>query len=254
MVVAHTIASISRAVLDLFYPPVCPGCGRDVAEEADLVCCDCWHDLDYLTGPFCRTCGYPVQGPLSIQECDQCPVPAPVYDKCRAAVAYNDTMRGIIHAYKFDGRKRLSKPLSKLLLWGYSKYYSSEIFDAVVPVPLHPSRLREREFNQATEMLRHLERDAGMTVNENVIRRTRPTQPQSTLQGKERFANVAGAFEVVAPEIVRNRRILVVDDIITTGNTVSEIARVLKDAGASDVAVLAVCRATAGTAATAVGV
>ncbi len=254
MVVAHTIASISRAVLDLFYPPVCPGCGRDVAEEPDLVCCDCWHELMYLTGPFCRKCGSPVESGVSVPECDQCPVPPPVYDLCRASVAYNDTMKSIIHAYKFDGRKRLSKPLSKLLLWGYRRYCSGVDLDAVLPVPLHPSRLREREFNQCTEMLRHLEESAGMSIEEDVIRRIRPTQPQSTLTGKERFANVAGAFEVKQPDAVCNRRILVVDDIITTGNTVSEIARVLKDAGASHVAILAVCRATAGTGGTAAGV
>jgi ComF family protein len=155
-------------------------------------------------------------------------------------------MRQILHAYKFDGRRRLSRPLSRLLLWGYHRYYAGEVFDAVVPVPLHPSRLREREFNQATEMLRHLQKEAGLPLGETIARRVRATVPQSTLPGPERYANVAGAFEVNDDSLVRDRRILVVDDMLTTGNTVLEISRVLKKHGARFVAVLTVCRNIAG--------
>ena len=246
--VAHSIASISRAVLDLFYPPTCPSCGRDASEEPDLICQDCWHRLDYLTGPFCRTCGYPTLGVRGPSFCDQCPVPMPVYDKCRSSVVYCRTMREIIHAYKFGGRKRLSKPLSRLLLWGYHKYYSGERFDCVVPAPLHSSRLREREFNQSAEILYHLKNDAGFIIDETILQRIRPTEPQSSLPGSERHANVSGAFAVTRGAIVENKRILVVDDVLTTGNTVSEIARVLKEMGARYVAGLTVCRATANTA------
>lgn len=253
MTVAHSIASISRAVLDLFYPPTCPGCGRDVAEEPDLICHDCWHRLTYLTGPFCRRCGSPTQEPVAPRWCDQCPTPAPEFDVCRSVVAYCDTMRRILHAYKFDGRRRLSRPLSRLLLWGYQRYYAGQAFDVVLPVPLHSSRLREREFNQATEMLRHLQKEAGLPLEENIVRRVRATVPQSTLQGPNRYANVAGAFDVDDDSKVREGRILVVDDMLTTGNTVSEISRVLKKHGARFIAVLTACRNTAGAAGTRTG-
>lgn len=248
MMVAHSIASISRAVLDLFYPPTCPGCGRDVAEEPDLICYDCWHRLTYLTGPFCQTCGCPTRDAVAPRQCDQCPAPTPAFDQCRSVVTYCDVMRQILHAYKFHGRKRLSRPLSRLLLWGYNRYYAGQSFDAVVPVPLHSSRLREREFNQATEMLRHLQKEVGLTLEENIVRRVRPTVPQSTLPGSERYANVAGAFDVNDEPKVRDGRILVVDDMLTTGSTVSEISRVLKKHGARFVAVLTACRNIGGTA------
>ena len=117
MIVAHSIASISRAVLDLFYPPTCPGCGRDVAEEPDPICHECWHRLTYLSEPFCQTCGSPTQDALPVARCDQCPGPSPAFDRCRSVVLYCDTMKRILHAYKFDGRRRLSRPLSRLLLW-----------------------------------------------------------------------------------------------------------------------------------------
>ncbi|HPA44790.1 MAG TPA: ComF family protein [bacterium] len=243
--VGHSIASISRAVLDLFYPPVCPGCGSDVSEESDWICSECFHRLIYLRGPFCRTCGHPtaeIRGPAF---CDNCPVPQPAFDQCRSVVHYCEIMRRITHAYKFDGRRCLAKPLSQLLFWGYRRYYAGERFDAVVPVPLHPSRLREREFNQAAEMLLHLQKEAGFEMEENIVRRVRPTEPQSQMTGIDRHANVAGAFEIVDTSKVQGHRFLVVDDVLTTGNTVSEVARVLKDSGAQFVAVLTVARATA---------
>ena len=244
--IAHSIASISRAVLDLFYPPTCPGCGRDISDEPDLICHECWHRLTYLSGPFCRTCGHPTDGLVGPSLCDQCPTPIPHFDLCRSVVVYCERMREIIHAYKFNGRRRLSQPLSRLLLWGYHRYYSGEQFDAVVPVPLHSSRLREREFNQATEMLRHLQKGAGFILDETLVRRIRSTTPQSGLSGSERQANVAGAFQVTDDSKARDRRIMIVDDMLTTGSTVSEIARVLKASGARFVAVLTLCRATSG--------
>ncbi|HOE11684.1 MAG TPA: ComF family protein [bacterium] len=243
--IGHSIASISRAVLDLLYPPVCPGCGADCSEESDPICSECWHRLIYLRGPFCRTCGHPtteIHGPAL---CDNCPVPQPAFDRCRSVVQYCEIMKRIIHAYKFGGRRCLAKPLSRLLFWGCQRYYAGERFDAIVPVPLHSARLREREFNQAAEMLLHLKEKAGFTVEESIVRRIRPTEPQSQMTGMERHTNVAGAFEIVDASKVRGRRFLIVDDVLTTGNTVSEVAQVLKNSGAQFVSVLTVARATA---------
>ncbi len=245
MTISHSIASISRAVLDLFYPPTCPGCGRDIGEEQSLICQDCWHRITYLSAPFCRSCGAPCDGLVEQATCDQCPYPSPAFDRCRSVVAYCETMQRILHAYKFDGRRRLSRPLSRLLYWGYRRYYGDERFDMVIPVPLHSSRLREREFNQATEMLKHLEKGAGFPVRYNILRRVRATVPQSTLYGPDRYANVSDAFELNPGAPVKAKRILIVDDMLTTGNTVSEISRVLKGNGAQFVAVLTVCRQTA---------
>ena len=145
----------------------------------------------------------------------------------------------IMHAYKYGGKVQLARPLSTLLTAVYERHWQHDAIDMVLPVPLHPIRFRERGFNQAYLLVRSW----GDIVVRDILERKRPTSPQTGLGRKERLRNVRGAFMVKDPLAVENRRILLVDDVYTTGATVKECARILLKCNAAQVDILTVGRA-----------
>jgi ComF family protein len=185
-----------------------------------------------ITPPFCDLCGMPaiaIEGP-----CGTCRTGGNSYDFARSAVFFTNTAREIVHHLKYLDRVSLAKPLGEML----ADVYRNEGFtaDAIVPVPLHPARERIRGFNQAERIARHI----GPPVFSNWVRRKRKTATQTGLTRSQRKENLSGAFKIVGE--IRGRRILIVDDVLTTGATVNEIAKVLKRGGAERVEVLTVAR------------
>jgi ComF family protein len=152
---------------------------------------------------------------------------------------YENAMAEAIHLFKYSKKVNWSKPLGRLLCTRVSDFGK---LDAILPVPLHSKRLRQREFNQSLLLARVVSLASGIPLQANNLRRVRWTQPQIELNGDERRKNVRGVFKVIRPDQVQDRSILLIDDVYTTGATVNECARVLKKAGAQTVNVLTVAR------------
>ena len=202
---------------------------RGAAEE--LLCPQCDADLPRLDYALCPRCALPSPGGAI---CGRCLTEKPAYDATRAALAYDFPADALVHALKFRGELALAPFLGKLL----GQSLGADRVDCIVAVPLSPRRLRERGYNQAVEIARHLGRP-GLDVA--LCERTRDSRPQMELPFEERQRNVRGAFRCTRSLL--GARVAVVDDVMTTGATLNELARTLKDAGAVHVSNWVVTRA-----------
>jgi len=228
------------ALLDLVFPPFCPVCqGRLGEGRRDPLCGRCWRSLERIAGPVCRVCGLSMTVPGI---CGACRRRRPLFAYARAATRYGETAREALHAFKFAGKRSLAAPLAELLAELGPAALPAGPPDLIVPVPLHPRRERERGFNQALLLARRVGRAWNLPVRSDVLRRTAATPPQTELGVEARRANVRGAFALRRPELVAGRHIMVVDDVFTTGATVGECARCLRQAGAATVGILTVAR------------
>ncbi len=231
------------ALCDRFLaPPNCHGCGTVLYERLNAfdtnMCWDCARGLPVLAVHTCPLCGHPVRSAEDFEggRCAACRQAAPGFDRLNACFAYNGIARQLIRQFKYQGRPYLARTMARLIFTVVPKDALS-VFDGLVPVPLFPSRLREREFNQARALAECLAAEAGVPVLP-VLTRTKNTRSQATLTQGARRTNVQGAFRVIPGHDLDGRRLLLIDDILTTGATASEAANALKEAGARHVAVL----------------
>jgi competence protein ComFC len=219
------------ALADLFYPQYCVGCER---RASDLLCRTCFEALPHLGRPACARCGMPTAFETFV--CDECKGVDFGFESARAPLKYTGVGREIVHALKYRGYTRVVERLATPLMLGVLD--ATDRFDAVVPVPLHRSRRRRRGFNQAELLARGVagKINAPVSGTLQVVRRTRD---QVELSATERRANVSGAFR--AGGRVRGR-VLLIDDVFTTGATMSACAEALLRAGAREVHALSLCR------------
>jgi ComF family protein len=231
-----------RAILDLLFPPLCIACRGPVGDRG--FCAACWSALTFLDGPGCACCGTPFAVALEGETlCAVCLARPPAFDKARAILAYDDNSRVPILALKHADRLDLVPGFARWLeRAGRPLLAEAEL---IVPVPLHRWRLWGRRYNQAAELARALARRSGRPADPMALVRTRPTPSQGVMvSARARRRNVLGAFQV--PEArkpgVKDRNILLVDDVLTTGATADAAARALKRAGAAKVQVLALAR------------
>jgi ComF family protein len=228
------------AALDLVFPALCPVCQATLAAgRRDPLCGGCWDAIRRLGPPACERCGVPfATGPAGL--CGGCVLEPPSWDWALAAAAYEGAARDALHAFKFHGKRALAGPLAALLLEQWGPALAAANVEALIPVPLSRARERERGFNQASLVAERLAAAVGVPLRPRWLVRARATQPQSDLGAAERRANVRGAF--AADTAVAGRHVALVDDVLTTGATAAECARMLKAAGAARVGVLAVAR------------
>jgi ComF family protein len=224
-------------LLELLYPERCAAC--DELCEAPGLCARCAQSL-YPTAPCCPVCALPEGGPHGVL-CRRCRLSPPPYARLVAPWRYGGELAAAIRRFKYGGargggRPELARPLGRMLM----SFLPGDV-DLVVAVPLHPRRLRERGFNQAEALARAARPPAA--VAGHVLKRRRATDEQAGLSRAARARNVAGAFAVRDERRVRGRRVLLVDDVVTTGATVSACARALRAAGAAVVVVAALARA-----------
>ena len=220
-----------EALADLFFPQRCVGCER---RASDLLCPHCFETLPYVGRPVCARCGTPTAFETFV--CDECKGVEFCFQSARAPLRYEGVGEEIVHALKYRGYTRVVERLAAPLMLGVLD--RGERFDTVVPVPLHRSRLRRRGFNQAELLARGVAAGLNAPVL-NKLRAVRRTRDQVELSAAERRANVEGAF--AARERVRGR-ILLVDDVFTTGATTSECAETLLRSGAQEVHAVSLCR------------
>ncbi len=219
------------ALVDLFYPQRCVGCDR---RASDLLCLACFEALPMIGHPFCARCGMPSAFETSV--CEGCKGVDFGFESARAPLRYTGVGKEIVHSLKYGGYTRVVEKLATPLMLGVLD--KGRRFDAVVPVPLHRSRFRRRGFNQAELLAQSLANEIKSPVSDT-IQVVRKTRDQVELSAAERRENVSGAFR--ARGRVRGV-ILLIDDVFTTGATMSSCAETLLRAGAQEVHGLGLCR------------
>ena len=193
-----------------------------------------------ITGPHCPRCGVAFEGAGPNHLCGECLSNPPPFERAAAAFQYGGAAKDAILRLKYGKVAWIGERLGQRLVGTSARL---ETVDAVVPIPLHSRRLRARGFNQSALIAKPIARALGRPLQAEVIRRVRDTDPQAGLAKTARAENIHGAFIVPRPRRIREKRILLLDDVITTGETVKEAARVLLEAGAASVDVIAAARA-----------
>jgi ComF family protein len=243
---AALAGALVAGLLDWFYPRHCYHCGVPLEESrARILCRSCTEALvaARITGAVCNVCGLPLAAqPVDGVLCITCRAEARHFDLARSFLSYAGPASSVIRAFKFDGQFFLGpRFLAAMLDRGWLPADIGPA-DLVVPVPLHPQRRRERGYDQALLLSRVVAARLGGRLLVHALVRTRYTSQQSLLPVGKRWDNVRGAFAVRDAAAVRDRRVLLVDDVMTTGVTASECAKVLKKAGAAHVQVLTLAR------------
>ncbi len=233
-----------RGALDLLYPPRCEVCGRLRREP---LCADCRAQLTPLAPPVCAVCGEPFDpGAAGAPLCEECRAPhRRPFSRARSAFYYDGPLVQAIWRYKYHCQRVLAQPLAELMSEALAQPPGADLdlasADVISPVPLHPTRLRERGFNQSELLAEGLAAHLGKPLR-HLLARTRATHPQVDLPVPSRAANVREAFAPRLTEVIQDQRVLLVDDLYTTGATLSECARVLRRAGAMEVRIYTLAR------------
>lgn len=220
------------AILDLLFPPKCVGCGG----RGQLLCEDCSASMERISPPLCPRCGRPWSRP---QLCSVCQKTQPTIDGIRAVAYFEGHLRRAIHQFKYRGVQALAAPLAELLVTYQTEHRLPA--DMIMPVPLHPEREVERGYNQAGLLAQALGRRIELPVVGTALSRVKVTVPQVNLDAERRQLNVAGAFRADGQRVA-GRRVLLIDDVCTTGATMEACNGALQAAGAQSVWGLALAR------------
>ena len=237
----HAWTHAARAALDVALPTLCIACREPVAGEG--VCATCWAGLSFIAPPYCARLGIPFvydpgPGILSMQAIAD----PPAYQRARAAVRYDDVARTLVHALKYHDRTDLAPSMGRWMARAGAELLDGA--DLLVPVPLHWRRGFSRRFNQSGALARAISQHSGVAVSRDALRRVRPTEHQVGLSRAERATNVQGAFKVAPARRaeILGRRVILIDDVLTSGATVDACARALLRAKAAQVDVLVFAR------------
>jgi ComF family protein len=231
-----------RTALDALLPPLCLSCSAAV-DTPGALCATCWSKVEFIAPPVCACCGFPFEidaGPEAL--CAACQAKRPRYRRARAAFRYGDDSRRLVLMFKHADRLDPAPTFGRWLTQAGAELLADA--DLVAPVPLHRWRLLWRRYNQSAELARAVGRQSGRSVVADLLVRHRRTPPQADMNARERRLNVAGAFRINARHraLVRDKTVLLIDDVLTTGATVEACTRVLLRAGAAAVDVLCLAR------------
>ena len=220
--------------LNILFPELCPICQEPSSDHKIApVCTECWHTIQPYEGPGCRKCGRPLVSDVS-RTCGYCLKDEPAFKRAGSFGTYDGALKKAINLFKYYNVKRLSVPLSEIMLLSRMPQV-----ETVIPVPLYIKRLRQRGFNQSALIAGHMASCMGAEPVIGSLIKIRDTMPQVGLSSAERRKNIRNAFEIRNGELIRNKSVLLIDDVITTGATAGECSRVLKKAGAGEVYVMA---------------
>ncbi len=242
----HWGTKVLKAVLQALFPRKCVHCGKNAVDG--YLCEWCRKDIAFIEAPYCSRCGFPAdvdyEYPTGEFECGPCRKRPFAFDRARSLGGYDGVLKQLIHHFKYEKQMGAVAEIVPLL----AVYFSSQDANfwqgfSVSPVPLHFKKMKERAFDQSFLIARETARTLGLPLANGLLRRVRETEPQAMKTRAERLRNVRGAFAVDRPDRVADRDILLVDDVMTTGATANEAARVLKRNGANRVHVFTLARA-----------
>jgi ComF family protein len=234
------LSMLAGAALDILLPPQCPSCNAAV-EVAGVLCGPCWRRIDFIGDPRCSACGLPFSFDAGFSDtvlCGACARRRPPYARARAVFAYGDFSRKLVLAFKHGDRTDTAPALGAWMAAAGAELIADA--DVIAPVPLHWSRLFTRRFNQAALLAGVIGRLSGVAVVQDLLVRRKRTPPQGRMGVAARRRNVQGAFRLKRD--IDGRRVLLIDDVLTTGVTVSNCAKVLLRGGAATVDVLTLAR------------
>ncbi len=238
--IATSLDRIGTIALDALLPGRCLRCGAIVA-DAGALCPGCWEAMNFIAPPLCACCGQPFEiDPAGDSLCAACLADPPRYRRARAVFRYDDASRPLVLRFKHGDRTGAAPSFARWLARAGSELLADT--DVILPVPLHPWRLWRRRYNQAALLALALARLTGRACAPDALARVRATPSQGMLGRGQRRRNVQGAFRVKHPEAVEGRRVLLIDDVLTSGATVGECVRVLLRGRASAVDVLTLAR------------
>ncbi len=254
------IEESAEILFDFLFPPKCASCDRLVsAREKKGFCSECLSDIQWIEPPICTICGQPF-GVINDEKendpkgsakravdhlCGDCLKNRYRFDMARSATVYRGKMREAIRRFKFSNMPELSRALVNVLFANDTVREAIRKLDLVIPVPLHKDRLKQRGYNQALLLAREVSKKTGIRVEDHNLRRIRSTLPQVGLGRKERTRNVKGAFRLWKPDTIKEKNLLLLDDVFTTGNTLNECALELKKKGAAKVVAVTIARVSA---------
>lgn len=229
---------------DFILPRLCCGCGHRIAEPNLVVCRPCLARISPLYEPICVRCGCPDARVLEPGKCANCPPAQIWFARARAAAPFSGMAQEIVFRLKYNARPEYATVMAEAMVNLLKTPHDTPLeADIVVPVPLHSARLRHRGFNQSAEIGRRLSKELGLQFAPRALSRIKPTVTQTRLKQRARRRNVENAFRCKRPGLVQGRRVLLVDDVYTTGSTLNECARILVGAGAASVDCIAYARA-----------
>ena len=238
-------------LFDWLYPPRCRACAeRFYGPDAEYFCANCWRRIQLVGHPMCNFCGRPFPDASSDDHtCGVCLARPPYFVQAWSWACYphakaeEHPLRQAVHKFKYGRKISLGKPLGRLMARGCREFLKNCDADVIIPVPLHPKRLRWRGFNQAVLLGRQLSRSYGIPIDPFILRRIKETPPQTQLNEEERRRNVRGAFALAPGRSLERKKVLLVDDVYTSGATVNECSRTLMRSGANRVFVVTLAHA-----------
>ncbi len=240
--------TILKNLIDIIYPPRCHICRDflpgDLSENKSIFFCQaCSADFTKITSPLCTVCSAPLDRSQEDHLCEDCLRKRPYYEKIYACYLYDGAIMDAIHQFKYGSKSFLAESLGLLFAQFVENWIQRADDLLTIPVPLHPKRLRERCFNQSLLLARIIATKMDSELDFLSLRRVKYTMPQTGLGKKERQKNVRHAFQVIKPDAVDGRTVLLVDDVATTGNTLNECARTLRKSGCRNVYGLVLAKA-----------
>jgi competence protein ComFC len=230
-IILKAVHSFFQIFIDFVYPPFCFLCDKKLESESLLLCKDCWNKQPKMKETY-----------LPAEKMPYIPGPVKWMVGSFACFQYSEITQEFIHFFKYKKFEELSFSFAAELAKVLDKSSTHDLFDLLVPIPLHKNRLKERGFNQSELLAKALSEQTRIPVNKNSLVRIRYTQPQAKMSRKERIKNVKGAFQLKGSLEIKNKTILLVDDVLTTGSTMNECAKILKSGGAHKVYSLTITR------------
>jgi len=230
-------------LINLLYPAVCRGCFKKIDGFNRNICDDCVKNIKERLPPFCAKCGRQLKWGLELTTiCPDCEKDKPFFDRAWSACHYDDLLKNLIHDFKYKKITSLSTDFTAIIVDFMKKHHIGKNGQVILSIPMHPDRLFQREINHADMLAKVLGKNLGIPYSGNVLKKIKNTSLQSKLKRSSRIKNLRSSFCLKDKSIVRDKNIILVDDLFTTGSTVNECSRLLKDSGAGYIEVVTLAR------------
>lgn len=227
--------------INFLLPPRCLLCGKVICTD-DSLCLTCFEKINFITRPYCTHCGKPLNTPFDADfDCVECLQKKFPFRLCRSAIEYDENSKKLILDFKFFDHIQNKNLLARWLFMAGKDIFDKGI-DIIVPIPLHYKRLLKRKYNQSAVLCAELAKLSHIPTDYKTLKKVKQTIPQVQCSQEQRLVNVRNAFQIVNPTRIKGKRVLLIDDVFTTGSTMRECANTLLKAGAQSVDVLTVAR------------